>query len=43
MKGSDPFHVSEGEKKDAAGYVPASEDKNSIKFGLLPQKGNQSK
>ena len=41
VKWSDPFRDSE--KNGAAECVPASEDKSSIKFGLLPRKGNKSK
>ena len=41
VKRSDPFRDSE--KNGAAECVPAREDKSSIKFGLLPRKGNKSK
>ena len=41
VKWSDPFHDSE--KNGAAECVLACEDKSSIKFSLLPWKGNKSK
>ena len=41
VKWSDPFPNSE--KNGAAECVPAHKDKSSIKFGLLPRKGNKSK
>ena len=41
VKRSDPFHDSE--KNGAVECVLAREDKSSIKFGLLPRKGNRSK
>ena len=41
VKWSDRFHDSK--RNGAVECVPAHEDKSSIKFGLLPQKGNKSK
>ena len=41
MKQNDPFRDSK--KKSAVECVPARGDKSSIKFGLLPWKGNKSK